>query len=76
MGGVASPAVTFHYPPESRVRAQVARTRVVVFVRIDDVPVVRPDGQGEEGETEQTGKSSAEDHHTVPHRRTADPGTS
>lgn len=65
--------LTFHYPPQSRVRAQVLGTRAVVFVHIDDVPVVRPDGQSEEDETEQTCKSSAEDHQCVPHCRTADP---
>lgn len=43
-----------------------------MFIHIDNVPVVRPNSKSEKDETEQTRKSSTEDHHPVPHLTTAE----
>lgn len=58
---------TFYYFPQSRMWTQVFWTCVVVFVHIDDVPVISPNCQGEKAETEQTCKPTSEDHQSVPH---------
>lgn len=46
---------------------QVVWTCVVVFIHIDDVPVISPNSQSEKAKTEQTCKPSSEDHQAVPH---------